>query len=276
MDAHGPYIPPAEHQLFGRRRMEFSEALRLSGEYVAAARSSGGPQKARGMTDEIISLYDAEVHFADSSIGAVVSMLEEKGVSGRTVFVVASDHGEGFLEHGKVLHCNTLYEELLHVPLVVKIPGVAAARVAALTRNVDIAPTIFEVLGINARWEGRDGVSLLGVVSGGQGPEESAARLLVRMGRDSNAHNGMALFGALERGGVKYIGGWTPWRDFSEELYDLTADPGEKNDLADTRGEKVKELADALAGHRGAKQAVEEAGGDEDEAKRLQALGYLQ
>ena len=85
----------------------------------------------------------------------------------------------------------------------------------------------------------------------------------------------MALMGALQSGSMKYIGSLTPWQDFTEELFDLAADPGEQNNLAPQRAEEVRKLAAALAERRGSKRTVEEAGGDEDEAKRLQALGYL-
>ena len=94
------------------------------------------------------ALYDGEIAFTDENVGKVLQVLQDLGLSEKTLVVVLSDHGEAFLEHGKILHGNSLYEELLHVPLIMRLPGVipAGKRVAGNVSHVDLMPTVLGLL----------------------------------------------------------------------------------------------------------------------------------
>ena len=95
-----------------------------------------------------MDLYDGEVAFTDHAIGRVLRRLEHLGLAEDTVVVFVADHGEEFHDHGGTRHSNTLYEELVRVPLLFRGPGIEAQRVSVPVRTIDVAPTILSLLGI--------------------------------------------------------------------------------------------------------------------------------
>jgi len=100
--------------------------------------------------------YDTEIAFADQQIRALVEMLKARpAIWDNTILVINADHGEEFGEHGGSRHAQTCYDEVVHVPLLVRIPGVAAKRIDSRVALIDVVPTILEVLGE------RDGVERL-------------------------------------------------------------------------------------------------------------------
>ncbi len=110
--------------------------------------------------DHYVDAYDAALHEADARIGELVATLREQGLLDSTILVVTSDHGEEFLEHGGVNHGRTLFEEMVRVPLVVRVPGLAPLEIGAPVSLVDVTPTLFELCGIVPRYAA-DGGSLL-------------------------------------------------------------------------------------------------------------------
>jgi arylsulfatase A-like enzyme len=112
-------------------------------------------------------LYDNEVAYNDREIGRLLAALQQLGLYDDTVVFVTSDHGEEFGEHGSTRHGKTLYQELLHIPGILKLPGSAHAgrRVEAAVSNIDVAPTLLDAAGVEipAAFQGR---SLLPVVRG--------------------------------------------------------------------------------------------------------------
>ncbi len=94
------------------------------------------------------ALYDATINYVDDVIRSLVHRLDELGVADDTVLIITSDHGEEFLEHGRLTH-EQVYDECLRVPLIVVGPGVAAGRrVPELVMSVDLTPTVLELLGV--------------------------------------------------------------------------------------------------------------------------------
>ncbi len=99
--------------------------------------------------DHIIAMYDAEIMSADDGIGWFISELKRENLLEKTIIVLTSDHGEEFGEHGRVaIHSWTLYNELLHVPLILYAPGLKPGVKTHMVRSIDIAPTILSILGI--------------------------------------------------------------------------------------------------------------------------------
>jgi arylsulfatase A-like enzyme len=90
--------------------------------------------------------YDGEVAFVDHHIGRVLSALRAGPLWSNTAIIVTSDHGEAFAEHGMIRHGFELWEELVRVPLLVRVPGAAPHRVAAPRSAIDVVPTILELL----------------------------------------------------------------------------------------------------------------------------------
>lgn len=125
-----------------------------------------GPGMAKRDLEHLIALYDGEIAWTDTYVAKVRAELERAGVLEDTVIVITSDHGTEFFEHGWKGHRTTLYDEVVHVPLVVRYPKSipAGVRVAAQTRSVDVAPTILALCDLG---ELRDvsGESLVPVLS---------------------------------------------------------------------------------------------------------------
>jgi len=112
----------------------------------------------------LVSAYDASISIFDEEFARLHRKISS--LPGGTVFVLTSDHGEGFLEHGFLMHGNSLYDELLLVPLIFSGPGIPAGiRVGSQVRSIDIAPTILDLAGA-AKPEAMRGESLLPWMAG--------------------------------------------------------------------------------------------------------------
>lgn len=107
-----------------------------------------------------IDRYDGEIAFTDAEFGRVIAQLKATGRYERTIIIVTADHGEAFGEHGLRFHPRELYEELLHVPLVVRIPGIEPRKVDTIVELVDIAPTLHELLRLRGSLAQFDGQPL--------------------------------------------------------------------------------------------------------------------
>jgi arylsulfatase A-like enzyme len=118
--------------------------------------------------DEWVNAYDANLRWADWAVGETEKALRERGLLDNTLFMVISDHGEGFGEHGYEYHLGGVYDELLRVPLLVRLPGVERlrGRVGALTQTVDVLPTVLDLLQIRSPEDHIQGHSLLSLLSG--------------------------------------------------------------------------------------------------------------
>ncbi|HTM44898.1 MAG TPA: sulfatase-like hydrolase/transferase, partial [Polyangiaceae bacterium] len=94
------------------------------------------------------ALYDGEVAFTDKHIGRLLQFLEGSSLAPNTALIVTSDHGEAFGEHGLIRHGFELWEELIRVPLIVHVPGIAPRRESVRRSNIDLVPTLLDLLGI--------------------------------------------------------------------------------------------------------------------------------
>jgi arylsulfatase len=143
-DPHLPYAPPAAYLSEAERAnpmgMEFNEFERVRmGRF-------GGRQEER---DWIRSLYEGEVRFVDDEFGRLIEAIKAQGLYEDATFIVSSDHGEEFWDHGGFEHGHTMHHELLRVPLIIKGPAVASpGRVEAPVGTEALAPTILEISGL--------------------------------------------------------------------------------------------------------------------------------
>jgi choline-sulfatase len=240
-DAHAPYTPPAPYR----------------------DRHPGKP-------------YDGEIAFADAQVGRLLAELDRLHLAAGTVVAVAADHGEALGEHGELTHGLLLYEPTLHVPLLLRAPGLVAGKVVATPVSlVDLAPTLAGLLGqpwgdsrdTSHPLDGRDlSAALL------RGEEPPAADLYAETHYPEIF--GWSPLTALRRRELKYIQAPRP------ELYDLGRDPGEAANLAtkpETSG-PTRGFAERLASLESSARAANPAGMtpalDAEARARLESLGY--
>jgi len=158
MDPHDPYCPPP----------------RRSGPPVSwpgqpdPAFLGDAPMPDAATLASWKKLYAEEVAYMDGQLERLFASLDP-AVRDRTAIVLTADHGEEFLDHGFLKHAVTLFDEAVHVPLVVFVPGERGRRIASIVRLVDVVPTVTDLLGVavpapvRSRWSG---VSLAGAVRG--------------------------------------------------------------------------------------------------------------
>ena len=100
--------------------------------------------------EHLIALYDGEIAWTDTIVAGLREMLEKGGDLDRTVLAITADHGTEFFEHGSKAHRQTLYDEVIHVPFVLRFPPRVPARtsIAVQTRSIDVGPTLLELAGL--------------------------------------------------------------------------------------------------------------------------------
>jgi arylsulfatase A-like enzyme len=184
-----------------------------------------------------VDRYDGEIAAADAQVGKVLRALEEHELTKTTIVIVTADHGEEFLEHGGTSHTRKLYRELLHVPLIVQVPGTQARRVKGPVELVDIVPTLAELTGIELADGAFDGESLLA----DERPKDAVA-----YAEDLRAKTGEIAKRALFNGRYRLIDDRVNDRI---ELYDDKKDPREQRELALKRPDLVARLREALSVH---------------------------
>ena len=282
MGPHGPYGPP-----------EFlldvpSPARRVANHPEEAGGAhplgpAGTPLPANEL-DELRTLYDADIRYVDREVGRVVAALDRMGRLDETLVVVTSDHGEEFFEHGGWNHGRSVYEEIVHIPLIVSGAPLGAVRGETLdapVRQIDVLPTLLDAVGAETPEEVH-GRSLWGAITDGEPGD----------GRDARD----------EGAGMVYVEGCFlqpegfdgqalvdfPWKlvtvsgddTTTTRLFDLAMDPGEIVDATHT----APSMADSL--HRESFRWARVASLFDPEARSvrldpetveaLRRLGYLQ
>lgn len=222
-------------------------------------------------TERLLEAYDAGLRYLDARLSEIHELLE---CDDDTLFVVASDHGEEFHDHGFLFHRFSLYRELNHALFVLRAPGlgVPAARFGQPVSNVDVLPTVLELAGLPAP-AGRDGVSLVPLLRGGNARAALEASIADRprfAHRESD--QGEHLWSVTVRD-WKLIEG-----PHGVELYDLASDPGEQRNVVPQNVETARKLVLLLRDfrERSAGAAAETTRIDltDDDVERLRALGY--
>lgn len=172
--------------------------------------------------------YDSEVAFTDHHVGRVLDALRKSPFWDRTAVIVTSDHGEAFGEHGMVRHGFELWEELVRVPFLVRVPGFTPKRIAVRRSLIDLVPTILELYGLPPpSGEGADfvsGQSLLADLAGS--PDHAPAPRPIYIDMAEGPYNDERH--AYIEGDSKLVAS----RGRVLGLYDLAADPEEKRNLS--------------------------------------------
>ncbi|HET8936291.1 MAG TPA: sulfatase [Polyangiales bacterium] len=160
IDPHVPYDPPEEMiQLYHPEPYHGVVSPRSTADQLGRAKLS--PPKVVLNDDDrkyLEALYDGEVTYHDKYLGVFIEKLKRLGLYDKTLFVVTADHGEEFYDHQSYGHGHSLYQELIHVPWILRYPGAAPRRITDTVSTVDIAPTVLSSLGLQvpAVMEGSD------------------------------------------------------------------------------------------------------------------------
>ncbi|MEZ4325884.1 MAG: sulfatase [Polyangiales bacterium] len=219
IDPHVPYDPPGNFlEMYFEGPYTGQIRNRSTGDLLGRAKQNP-PRVVFTEEDKLrlAALHDAEISYHDHHLARFLARIERLGLNENTLFVITSDHGEEFEEHGSWGHGHSVYQELLHVPLMIRWPGVAPAgtRIPDVVTTMDIAPTMLEALGMPSPpdFEGR---SLLGYLRGTPPPGPHVAF--------SDYQETRRVIRSLDSKLILRNSG-------TFVLFDLAADPGERREL---------------------------------------------
>ncbi len=270
---HGPYeCPPPWNKSFLADGHKWDQINLKDKLETAGTAHSLSPKE----IENIIALYDAEILYTDEIlIKPLIRHLKELGIYDRTVLIFTSDHGEEFYEHSGWLHGDTLYNEQIKVPLVIKLPQSQSAgtRIPAKVRLIDIMPTILDLAGIKPAHI--DGKSLLSLVSG----KESQDRIFISDLASRTQPGLIPLKMATNRDDLKFIFTRADSGIKSIETYNLNNDPEEKRNLfpkaRTLRDEVLAFLTEYYENQRQQNLTGQEVQLNKELEEKLKALGYL-
>jgi len=236
LDPHTPYTPPQEYRSSFGASSHATGTVPDPGAWVLSPFDKA-PALEPKVLDDVIKLYDGEIAYADWATGRIFDALRSKSWYENSAIVVTSDHGQEFWEHGNWEHNRSLFEEVLHVPLVFRFPNRALAgqRPGNMARLMDITPTLLDLLGLETpdwMW----GTSLL---------------------RSLEKNETLPAFAHVDKG----PGGWSSslrterfkyilaerGQDRFEMLFDLEEDPKEQIDLVGQEETLLDSMREALS-----------------------------
>src|SRR4051794_2693914 len=211
--------------------------------------------------------YDGEIAYVDEIVGRLLKYLKTHQLYDRSTIVLLSDHGEGLGDHGEQEHGLFVYDEAIHVPLIIKQESNAGGgrRIADLVQHIDLVPTILDLVKA-PRVPSLRGRSLKPLLEGtGTLPPPTiySEALYARY------HFGWSELTAITEERYRYI------KAPREELYDLTRDPGERTNLAAERPQPRQALRGALDKLAAGAAVPAPSEVSADARERLQALGYV-
>ncbi len=225
--------------------------------------------------------YDGEIAYMDSAVGKLLRELRTRGLYDGAMIAVMADHGESLGAHGENNHGFFLYDETIHVPLLIKLPqGSAKKQIDDRVELIDVMPTLVQTAGIAVPAQVQ-GQSLLGLISGAKGAGTVEAwhdRPAYAQADYPHIAFGWSALQSLRTG--KYLYVQAPRR----ELYDQTADPNAEHNLAsssaavaDTLGGQVQTLREKTASKREAPKLSDDkvAALDVGAQAKLASLGYV-
>lgn len=304
-EAHAPYL----HTDFVGDVLDTEQAARVRAgtEKIAAKKMttvwpSGAMARAKNQIDQLIelklfnrdvceALYVGGVLSVDRWMERLTGFLRDKGLYDRTLILFTGDHGDEFADHSPTqfynIHGHILYEEMVRVPLIVKLPGqrYAGARVPQVTRMIDLMPTVLDLASVRPEPDEMQGSSLrpywtdASEAPGRTAITEACARVDEKKSVRTDRYKYIVTLDAMTV--TEHGRAYLPESPPRPELYDLAEDPGEKRNLLDgPHDERVAAIAAAF--YRQLQAYIDENAGhaepvelDEETYEKIKALGYV-
>jgi arylsulfatase A-like enzyme len=227
--------------------------------------------------------YDNSIHWVDRNIGVLFKGMQDLGVLDKTLVVIASDHGEAFYEHGGEGHGRNLYSEVTVTPWILSPPFnlKGGVTVEPWVRNVDIFPTVFDLLGLPA-YPSAQGQSLVPLIErtargepiDGAAPAPDYSFLNRVWGRVNVAPRPTVSFSEGDQRLIVDLCNINP-----PQLFDIKTDPGEQKNLAEEQPERVAEIRARLeaqvAADEGSQAETKALAVESFRLEQLRALGYV-
>ena len=222
----------------------------------------------REAVDYSIALYDAQINFWDDAFRRLIDEFETHGWLDNTVVVLVADHGDEFGEHGGFGHGHTVYEEMIHVPLIIVYPEELEAKQVRvdLVRLIDVVPTLSRLAGVRIPDAGLEGVDLFAPErsQGGPGWPVYSETYLSPKPRAVRTNRYQLIFNAFNG---------------RQELYDLLTDPEQMTNLISEDPAAVEPLAEILEQLSAGSSRIAKPNAvriDEATQKALRSLGYVE
>ena len=229
MDAHIPYTPPKRYRKISKRGVTKIFEMITNKPFQITDK----------MTDEVRMLYEGTIKYTDDEFGKFVEKLKEIKQYNNTLFIITSDHGDAFREHGSFSHNAVLYDELIHIPLIIKGPKIPKGlSIEHIVSSIDISPTILEYVG-HEKEEDFMGMSLMPLI---QNEKENYNREGVISEIIPDQEHKLVSY---RTNNYKLI---IDYNTGNKELYDLQEDPEERlniyskeNEIASQFEKKIEE-----------------------------------
>jgi len=267
MDPHSHFAPPATHQNQFAGPYDGHDFI-AAGDFnpIAEMLYNNGPEIEISDRDlqHLVDLYDDEILYFDGQLEQLVASLGEDNLLDRSLLVFTSDHGEEFLEHGHIGHCRGVWDTLTRVPLLMKFPSIDdGVRVDAAVQLVDVLPTLLDEFGFDDAGVPFEGTTLRPLFEGGK-----PTRMY--------AFTDQSKYRAADDGRWQFI---LDGVESKVTLYDLHADPLEKNDLftaSHPEGDRLGAILNGWLKDTGQWVRFDEAlAASKAKEEELRALGYL-
>lgn len=288
LEAHLPYSPPARI-LYRLDSMKATPNLRSFPSFPikqAELYTIGRINLSLGRMARIQTLYHAEIAYLDEQIGTLTSYLRTRGLLDNTILIITSDHGENLGEHNLIGHEFSLFDTVLHVPLIVRYPSALppGELVKAPVSLIDILPTVLEILGEHGRLAELKGISLLqaktvqsnearGILAEYSRPKTLINRYWRNRYPEADLSRYDVSLKAIRKGRFKYV---VSGRG-EEFLYNVIEDATEQTDVSGSFPEQLSRLRTELTELSPTVTPLEKRSEPltPEQRKQLESLGYL-